>query len=136
MGLNEPITRVGAQVWINPFFDHTSPALARYRAHAGVPDNDVALMLGKSGECYCGAFARPGELEQTTALGFPAVEQHVRELEHDMCLVGHPACRWGERPPPRIAETQRAVGQLELPAGLMPMCVGCGSEPDNEIAPT
>jgi 3'-phosphoadenosine 5'-phosphosulfate sulfotransferase (PAPS reductase)/FAD synthetase len=134
MGLDEPVTRVGSQLWVNPFFDYTGPALKQYRADTGVPDNDVALLLGKSGECYCGAFAQPGELEQTTALGFPAVEQRVRDLEHDARVAGHPACVWGRRPPPRIVEQQRKAGQLELPAGFMPMCVGCGAEPDDERA--
>lgn len=132
MGLDAPVTRVGSQVWINPFFDYSKPTLTEYRRAAGVPDNDVAALLGKSGECYCGAFARPGELEQTTALGFPAVEQKVRLLERRLRTAGHPACRWGERPPPRIAEQQRKAGQLELPTAFMPMCAGCGSEPDDE----
>lgn len=132
MGLREPVSRKGAQLWVNPFFDYTGSALKQYRVEKGVPDNDVALLLGKSGECYCGAFARPGELEQTTALGFPAVEQRVRGLEREMRAAGHPACRWGERPSPRIAEAQRKAGQLGLPTGFMPMCVGCGDEPNDE----
>lgn len=129
MGLNEPVTKVGSQFWINPFFDYDGHQLTDYRKEAGVPTNDVAALLGKSGECYCGAFAKPGELEDTTALGYPAVEKQVRRLERKMKRDGHPACRWGERPPPRIAEQQRKAGQLELP---MFMCFGCGSEPDDD----
>jgi 3'-phosphoadenosine 5'-phosphosulfate sulfotransferase (PAPS reductase)/FAD synthetase len=136
MGLNVPVTRVGAQLWINPFFDYSKAQLTAYRLSAGVPDNYVALLLGKSGECFCGAYAKQGELEDTTALGYPAVEQQIRALERDMRRQGHPACRWGERPPPRIAEQQRAAGQLELPTAYMPMCIGCGAEPDDERAGT
>lgn len=133
MGLSEPVSRVGAQVWINPFFDYSNAQLADYRREAGVPINDVAALLGKSGECYCGAFAKPDELEDTTALGFPAVEREIRRLERKLRSDGHPACRWGERPPSRLAEQQRAAGQLGmLQAASMPMCVGCGHEPDDE----
>lgn len=132
MGLSEPVGQVGSQLWINPFFDYSGGQLAAYRSEAGVPVNDVAAMLGKSGECFCGAFAKPGELEDTTALGFPAVEREVRRLEGVLRRDGHPACRWGERPPRRIAEQQRKAGQLELVNPAMPMCVGCGPAPDDE----
>lgn len=130
MGLPDPVSHVGSQLWINPFFDYSNSRLADYRRTTGIPVNDVAAMLGKSGECYCGAFARPGELEQTTALGFPAVEQECRRLERVLKREGHPACRWGERPPPRIAEQQRKAGQLELGVPMY-MCAGCGPEPDD-----
>lgn len=132
MGLSEPVTHVGSQLWVNPFFDYSTPALALYRREAGVPINDVAALLGKSGECYCGAFAKPGELEDTTALGFPAVERQIRRLERKMKAQGHPASRWGERPPRRIAAQQRKAGQLEMFNPHMPMCVGCGPTPDDE----
>lgn len=132
MGLKEPVSHVGSQLWINPFFDYSGALLAEYRRQAGIPINDVAAMLGKSGECFCGAFAKPGELEDTTALGFPEPERKVRRLERIMRRQGHRACKWGERPPPDIAKVQRKAGQTELFDASMPMCVGCGPVPDDE----
>ncbi len=132
MGLTKPVGHVSSQLWINPFFDYSGAQLAEYRRTAGIPVNDVAALLGKSGECYCGAFAKPGELEDTSALGFPDVERTIRRLEGIMRREGHRACRWGERPPPDIAKAQREAGQLELLNPSMPMCAGCGAEPDDE----
>lgn len=134
MGTALPTARRKAQVWANPFFDYSKGDLGRYRQANDVPENPVALMLGKSGECFCGAFAKPGELEDTEALGYPAVVREIRRLEREMRRVGHPACVWGARPQARVADRQRTAGQLELPSAFQPMCVGCGPDPQERAA--
>jgi 3'-phosphoadenosine 5'-phosphosulfate sulfotransferase (PAPS reductase)/FAD synthetase len=70
MGYVEPITvkeRRPCQVWVAPMADWTSDDLAAYRAKHRVPQSEVAALLHMSGECLCGAFARPEEIKDLEA---------------------------------------------------------------------
>jgi hypothetical protein len=75
-----------------------------------------------SGECLCGAFAKPGELAKIH-LHFPKLGAKIDQLQIEAKAVGV-YCKWGERPPKK----KKDAPQDEIP--FMPMCVNChGSNP-------
>lgn len=122
MPLNKPIERVGSIVWVNPLFEWNSDDMADYRkVFTDVPRNEVADNLHMSGECLCGAFARPGELDEIEFF-YPETAAHIRELEKMVEAAGHKACKWGVRPPKSAHGTSM---KREAPG---PLCSDCGYE--------
>lgn len=92
-----PVERKGSVVWASPIIDWSKLDLNAYRrAHPDVPRNEVAALLHMSGECLCGAFSHPGELDEIGEW-FPGVAAEIRALEQAALNAGMPAerCRWG-----------------------------------------
>ena len=55
----------GTVIWASPLAMWTKADLTTYRLmHGDVPVNEVSERMHMSGECLCGAFAKPGELEE------------------------------------------------------------------------
>ncbi|MEW1675601.1 phosphoadenosine phosphosulfate reductase family protein [Streptomyces noursei] len=120
------IDREGSIVWASPIVHWTNSHMRDYRALHQVPHNEVSDLLHMSGECLCGAFAKPGELDEI-ADWFPEAAKRIRDLEAEVQARGITACKWGQRPP-----KQRAS-----PAGRL--CTTCewaeeGAEPGPSIA--
>lgn len=89
--------RDGSIIWTSPLANWTSLDLNTYRLlHRDVPVNRVSELLHMSGECLCGAFARPQELEEV-AEWFPEVAEQIAELERRVTEAGFtaPLNRWG-----------------------------------------
>ncbi len=117
MATTQTVLREGARVWVGPLVDWTDETKHAYVDAHDLPRNEVVANLCMSGECLCGAFAKPGELEEI-AFWYPGVAAHIRALEKRAKLAGVP-CKWGERPP---EEDEADPLQAELP---LPLCVGC-----------
>ena len=117
MGTVEPINRLGSQVWVAPLAWFCDSHKAEYMARHDLPRNEVVDLLHMSGECLCGAFAKPGELEWLEFCGFGDVVARIRALEAEAQAAGVP-CRWGQRPPGEPGDN----GDLFAPG---PLCVGC-----------
>lgn len=98
MGRSEEMRRNGGQVWVNPLLRWSNGLMRRYRAAHDLPVNEVTAHLHMSGECLCGAFARPGELDEI-GLFYPSFVERIRALEARARAKGLAACKWGERPP-------------------------------------
>lgn len=85
------------RVWTAPCFDWSSEEQADYMDEYGLTPNPVKPVLGMSGECFCGAFAAPGERERIDRY-CPDVGREIDRLtviarecgKHD---------KWGTRPP-------------------------------------
>lgn len=103
MGTTQPIRRNRGQVWVNPLIGWSNGLMMDYRAEHDLPVNEVTRHLHMSGECLCGAFARPGELDHI-GIFYPEFVERVRALEAKAHEAGLPACTWGERPPKKGAE--------------------------------
>lgn len=109
------VEREGSVLWVSPMVYWTKLDMNTYRSlFAGtgdeVPHNEVTDLLHMSGECLCGSFAKPNELDEIS-LWFPEVAEHIRELEKKVEALGtHPParCRWGSRDGKPTAR----VGQL------------------------
>lgn len=70
----------GTVVWISPLAMWTKPDLNTYRlSHDDVPTNPVTAKIHMSGECLCGAFAHPGELEELR-YWYPATAAYLDDL--------------------------------------------------------
>lgn len=113
-----PVERDGSVVWVMPIFEWTDEIMLAYRReHPDLPRSPVADHLHMSGDCLCGAFAHPGELDEI-ALWYPEMAKRIRDLEHRAEEAGVP-CRWGTRPPAKPLD-----GQEALPV-FGPLCSSC-----------
>jgi hypothetical protein len=101
----------GAVVWCSPIVWWTDAHMAEYRdrylchelhEHAphrlcrlGVlPRSVVTEHLHMSGDCLCGAFAKPGELDEI-AFFWPEVADRLRALQREAVEAGVRRCQWG-----------------------------------------
>ncbi|RCL84434.1 MAG: hypothetical protein DBW62_08665 [Microbacterium sp.] len=104
--------RRGSIIWASPLVNWTALDLAMYKREYEVPSSVASQLMHMSGECLCGAFAKPGELDEI-AYWFPQVAASIRALEAEAVAAGipEPRCRWGH-------------GQ-GAPSKSGPMCDGC-----------
>jgi 3'-phosphoadenosine 5'-phosphosulfate sulfotransferase (PAPS reductase)/FAD synthetase len=93
--------REGSVIWASPIALWTKPDMTTYRLmHAGedaVPVNPVSDLIHMSGECLCGSFAKPGELEEI-GVWFPDVKAEIEALEAEVRALGkfsEHRCKWG-----------------------------------------
>ena len=115
MGTVQTINREGARVWVAPLVDWTGTTKNEYMARHDLPRNEVVDLMHMSGECLCGAFAHPGELEEIGAW-FPEEYKRIKDLEKRACAAGVP-CEWGVAPPDPVFEDPDQTA--------MPLCVAC-----------
>lgn len=90
--------REGSTVWVSPLVNWRAEDMAMYRSmNPDIPRNPVAEKLGMSGECLCGAFAQPGELDRIRE-HFPDVAAEIDSLEAEVQAKGtipERRCQWG-----------------------------------------
>ncbi|MDO3023459.1 hypothetical protein DDK07_07620 [Mycobacteroides abscessus] len=109
--------REGSTIWASPLAMWTKLDLNTYRLVMGdVPVNRVSELLDMSGECLCGCFAKPGELDRIRA-HFPETGAEIDELQSQVRAAGHLGltARWGwgwQRPVPK-------------PSRVGPLCTSC-----------
>lgn len=96
--------RDGSAVWVSPILHFTSKDRNDYILKHNLPINPVVDLLHMSGECLCGAFAKPDEIKEIE-LWFPETANYIHELERKYGGL------WGPR-----GKRQKAPG---------PLCVGC-----------
>lgn len=97
MGHVQPIKADGRLVWVAPMIHWGSDDKGRYMGQHSLPENEVVQIMHYSGECLCGAYARPGELNELRAF-FPDVATRIEALEREVAPTGK-HCRWGQIPP-------------------------------------
>lgn len=97
----------GRRVWVAPIHDFTKDDCGDVIKDAGLEFNPVVLHTGKSGECLCGAYAHPGELEEMRfwVETKPAYER-IKALEQKVRAAGFP-WGWEENPPKWWGEKKR-----------------------------
>lgn len=119
----------GSVVWCSPIVWWTDGHMAEYRerylcneAHEHAPHrlcrpgvlprSEVTEHLHMSGDCLCGAFAKPGELDQVSFF-YPEVAQQIRDLQEQAKAAGISRCVWGAgRRPGDKAQSVAAPGPL------------------------
>jgi 3'-phosphoadenosine 5'-phosphosulfate sulfotransferase (PAPS reductase)/FAD synthetase len=108
-----PIRREGVKVWVNPNLDWSALDVSRYVDAQGLKRNPVVDKLHRSGECLCGALARPEELDEI-AFWYPEVARRIRAIEFDCFKRGLPY-RWGSEKSVPISDGQP----------MLPLCSAC-----------
>lgn len=89
------LDRNGSAVNVSPIINWSKLDMNEYRRrNPDVPRNEVSDLIHMSGECLCGAFAHPGELDEI-AFWFPDVADEIRQLEREAKERGIERCRWG-----------------------------------------
>jgi 3'-phosphoadenosine 5'-phosphosulfate sulfotransferase (PAPS reductase)/FAD synthetase len=111
IGHVQPMRRDGVKVWVNPLHDWLKFECLDLIAALGIPRNPVVELIHMSGECLCGAFAEPGELNEI-ALWYPQTATHIRQLEAAVAAAGIAACKWGERPPTKGRTRRDSAGRV------------------------
>jgi 3'-phosphoadenosine 5'-phosphosulfate sulfotransferase (PAPS reductase)/FAD synthetase len=89
----DAMRREGARVWVNPILDWTALDVGRAIEQWGLQRNRVVDLLHRSGECLCGALARPEEIDEIR-YWFPEVARRIHTLERQCDQLGLPN-RWG-----------------------------------------
>lgn len=109
-----PIRAEGVKVWVNPNLEWTGLDVSRYVDSQGLRRNPVVDKLHRSGECLCGAMARPEELDEI-AFWYPEVAQRLRNLEHE-CFKRRLPYSWGSKRSPSFNEEVQP---------MLPLCASC-----------
>lgn len=103
------------RIWTNPCWNWTSAMQVEFLDSLDVERNPIKMSpLGMSGECFCGAFARPNEIALIRRHA-PDVAQEIDRLEAMMAIEGG-RCKWGIR---------KAKEKGMLLAFTGPMCRSC-----------
>ena len=99
MNVNPECVQVieGRRIWISAIRRWSKKDCRDCRQLAGLRENDVSKALHKSGECLCGAFAQPGELEATRFF-YPKFGERIDQIAARAAANGKHAI-WGTRPP-------------------------------------
>lgn len=86
----------GRAIWVAPIIYWDAHDKHEYIEAYQLPKNQVVEILCMSGECLCGAFAKPGELEYIRKF-YPDTAAEIDRITAKVEAVGKP-CKWGERP--------------------------------------
>lgn len=116
----QEIQRQGSQLWVSPVANWSDEDMAVYGAHHNLPKNPVAENLGMSGECLCGAYAKPGELEMIKKY-YPETANYIESIERNS------GCPWGWESKPTAAQS-RLMKEVASSRENMPLCTSCISK--------
>lgn len=110
------IQRDGTQLWVAPVSNWLDSDMAVYRRHFDLPKNPIAENLGMSGECLCGAYAKPGELERIRKF-YPETALKIEEIQRNS------GCPWAWEEKPTAAQS-RLMKDLVSSKNLH-LCTSC-----------
>jgi len=69
--------------WVRPIWNWRDSQVDDYREEHGLPENPVDKKIGRSGDCYCGAYAnRETEMVELEA-HYPEHAEWIKEVEQD-----------------------------------------------------
>lgn len=123
-GYQRAVMVMGSNIWVNPFYWHTKSDFELYRNEFGLPRNPVTDCIGISGECLCGTFGSPAELDAVEKVE-PETRKYIGTLEEKCASLGLP-CKYGMKPDKKLKPSNDL--QLSLfgdEPEFQPACVGC-----------
>lgn len=112
----------GQKYFVAPIWKFTNSDTRDYMEQHGISRNPVTDMIHKSGECLCGAFAKPGELRELE-FWFPEKAAEIRALEAEVRAAGFP-WGWEDGPPQWYQEWKKGQQFFD---GMIPEGVLCSS---------
>jgi 3'-phosphoadenosine 5'-phosphosulfate sulfotransferase (PAPS reductase)/FAD synthetase len=110
--------------WVAPIYDWTTQEVRQYHERLALPTNHLWRTLGRSGDCFCGAFGSPEELLDAEAAGCDRLVASLRDLERDIDRDDERG-RWawdGMTPVEKRAERVDDDAQMQL-------CSSCAQYP-------
>jgi 3'-phosphoadenosine 5'-phosphosulfate sulfotransferase (PAPS reductase)/FAD synthetase len=125
MGNAEPHSREGFRCWCAPILRWKVDERNAVIDAMGWPKNPVVGKLCMSGECLCGAFAKPDEIVEVE-FHFPETAKRIHELEA-MAKKAGVHCMWGTPPPKKSKE------RADQPS-LFSLCWGCGNKIEESVS--
>lgn len=112
-GIAVPVRRDGKYpqiVWTCPILDWTALDCNEYIAAQRLCRNPVVDKLHRSGECLCGALARPEEIKEIE-FWYPAIARRIHDLEEECFKRGLPS-EWGSRRQEMVPANQGVMMEL------------------------
>ncbi len=107
MGNTNEVQVQSRRIWVAPIHDWTKLDTTHFMEWRGIPRNPVVDLIHKSGECLCGAFAKPGELAELAL--WPETRDaynEIKALEAEVRAAGFP-WGWEDGPPDWWMERKR-----------------------------
>ena len=106
-----------SRLWVAPCIEWVPADQKRYMEEYSIPRNRIKDLIGLSGECFCGAFAR----EDGTADGeLAAIKEHAPDVYEEIMRLSEIAreCgkpdKWGQKPDGEEPECPLFDGAMEL----------------------
>lgn len=118
MGNTALLRVMGRTIWLNPCLDWTKLDTSLCLRYAHQPRNPIVDLIHKSGECLCGAFAKPGELEELAMWPEtrPAYD-YIIALQAEVKQIH--GWGWGQRPP------KKSEKACKLDLSMQQLCWSC-----------
>jgi 3'-phosphoadenosine 5'-phosphosulfate sulfotransferase (PAPS reductase)/FAD synthetase len=129
MRLTSPESKMAGFYWFNPAFKWSKKDCRDAMKHYNVPENEVSLLLGYSGECLCGANAQKGELEMIERF-YPDCGRRLRDLEEKAKEAGY-WWGWDERAPKGYSKNQTVMSFM-ADESQFSLCTNCMVKNDDE----
>jgi len=123
----------GRWVWVSPLHDWRDERVDEYRVKHDLPISPVVDAIGRSGDCYCGAYAhRDTELAELEA-HYPAHAAWIKLLEEQVQKelgTDEEYSYWGFG---GLSEKELRAKMAQDDANQMSLCSSCDvPEPENE----
>jgi len=84
MGQVEEVQRADRWTWHAPLHDWSKAEVVEYIEEVGAPEADLWETLGRSGDCFCGAYGSPEELLDLRAAGYDDHAAWLESLEENV----------------------------------------------------
>lgn len=118
MATVEPVQEAGRWTWHAPIHDWSKADCREYVDAHSVPENPLWALLGRSGDCWCGAYANRMELIDGEACGCNGVVGDIRGIEEELDRAdGRDEWAWHDDDPSAWAMEDDAQ---------MTLCSNCG----------
>jgi len=121
------VDELNGVVWINLIYEVTAKQKQKYIDLHGLDTNPVSDVYGMSGECLCGAYAHPGDLEAVRRV-CPALANRLEALGEEISPSPAHEMKWDMDEIPEDWKLE-ANGQQDAfrdsPDQVQPLCHDC-----------
>ena len=111
---------------VSPIADWTKEDCKEYIEEHDLPENDLWDTLGRSGDCFCGAYASPEEKLDLRAAGCEYQAEWIESLE-ECVTTGDEKEKWGWG---ALSESERRSLRAEKDDGQITLCSHCDFNPE------
>jgi 3'-phosphoadenosine 5'-phosphosulfate sulfotransferase (PAPS reductase)/FAD synthetase len=122
MATVERVQEADRWTWVAPIHDWTRDEVVHYHRRMGLPTNYLWSTLGRSADCFCGAFGSPEELIDAEAAGCNRLVDSLRDLETEVDHSDEKG-RWGWGGMSAVEARSERVDDRQ-----MVLCSDCGPD--------